>query len=327
VLSTAFGGLAINYTTLIGARILAGLFSGPAVSLSYALLTDYVPEERRGRALGMVGSVWSLAGIVGLPIGLKLAEWGSWRTPFFTIAGLGVVLIPMVLAAVKREAATRKKDDPVTEVETLLQRSDKKSVALAFFLNFIRIAGNFLLVPNIAAYLQLNLNYPRDHLSWLYFTGGLVTFFTVRLAGRLTDRLGASAMIVLATIGVIATYYGLFINYSPIFPIIVLFVSSGIFNSARYTIISTESSKVPPPAQRAGFMSLISAAQALGQSLGAFVSSLILFDPGMGPLQNMAEIAWIATAIAACGPFMVIWLTRLNKRRAAGFAPMPEALI
>ena len=317
VIATALGGLSINYTTLICARILAGLFSGPAMSLSYALLTDHVPEQRRGRALGMVGSIWSFAGIVGLPVGLKLAEWGNWRTPFFIIAALGVFLIPLLMAAVKRTAA--KPNDPLAQIGVLVHRAHKKSIVLAFVLNSLSIGGNYLVVPSVAAYFQLNLGYPRDHLSLLYFVAGVVTFFTVRFSGRMIDRFGAAKLILPLTPCVVAVYYLLFVHYNPALPVMLMFVLTGVFNSARYTIISTETSKVPPPEQRAGFMSLISAAQALGQSLGAFASSLILFDPGIGPLQNMPRATWLAILIAACGPPMVIALARLNRSRPAAF--------
>src|SRR5437773_2942233 len=52
--ATAAGGLAHNFAMLVGARVLAGIFGGPATSIGMAILTDVVPPQRRGKALGQV---------------------------------------------------------------------------------------------------------------------------------------------------------------------------------------------------------------------------------------------------------------------------------
>ncbi len=317
VISTALGGLSTSYATLICARILAGFFGGPAVSLSYAVLADGVAEERRGQAMGIVSGIYSVAGIVGLPIGLKLAEWGSWRLPFFAIALVGVGLVLMVLRATRPMAANARDESDRVQQIAALTRGNRRSVGLAFAVTFIALFGNFLLVPSVAAYLQLNLGYPRSHLSLLYVTGGIVTFLTTRLVGRMTDRFGSARMILGATPCIVGVYYCLFVHYSPLVPVLLLFVLSGVCNSSRYVIVTTETSKVPPPDQRPGFMSLMSAAQALGQSLGAFGSSLILVDTGTDrPLLHMGRVACLASLLAAIVPVLLIRLRHMNHRRA-----------
>ena len=92
VTATAAGGLARDLPSLMAARILAGAFGGPATSLSMAIVADVVPPARRGAAMGIVMSAFSVASVVGVPLGLYAAQLGSWRTPFFALAviGLGV---------------------------------------------------------------------------------------------------------------------------------------------------------------------------------------------------------------------------------------------
>src|SRR6185295_14808959 len=54
--------------------------------------------ERRGKALGAVMGAFSVSAVLGVPAGLELARWGGWRLPFFSVAGLGLVLIPLAIA-------------------------------------------------------------------------------------------------------------------------------------------------------------------------------------------------------------------------------------
>src|SRR5688500_6667798 len=73
ILGTALGGFSIGFRTMIAARVIAGLFGGPATSISLAILADVVPPERRGRAMGFVMGAFSIASILGVPAGLEMA--------------------------------------------------------------------------------------------------------------------------------------------------------------------------------------------------------------------------------------------------------------
>src|SRR6202171_4223700 len=54
VFGTALGGFATGMSSLMAARLIAGLFGGPATSLSFSIIADTVPAERRGKAMGVV---------------------------------------------------------------------------------------------------------------------------------------------------------------------------------------------------------------------------------------------------------------------------------
>src|SRR2546425_576269 len=98
VVATALGGLSTGFGTIVFARILAGTFGGPATSLSLSIVADVIPPDRRGKALGAVMGSFSIAAVLGVPTGLELALWGGWRLPFFSVAGLGLLLLPAAIA-------------------------------------------------------------------------------------------------------------------------------------------------------------------------------------------------------------------------------------
>src|SRR5262249_20005718 len=98
VIATAAGGLAFDLSTLLIARVAAGCFGGPASSLCLAIITDAIPVERRGRAMGAVMSSFSIASVLGVPAGLELARVGGWRMPFFAVAALGLLIVPFAFA-------------------------------------------------------------------------------------------------------------------------------------------------------------------------------------------------------------------------------------
>ena len=309
VIGTALGGFAIGLGTLMGARIIAGLCGGPATALAQAIIADQIPPERRGRAMGMVAGGFVFASVLGVPVGLKLAELGGWRLPFFAVAALGVLIVLAVIRIMPAQRLHLAGQLPFNlqqRFTDLLATVRRPIARIALVASFCGIAGHFLIIPNMSAYFQFNLGYPREHLAWLYAAGGSCAFFSMRYAGRLVDRLGSTRVLLVITAGVVTLFYALFLHYFRVFPVLLLFTLFMTCNAARFVVINTTISKVPNPQERAGFMSLSSATQSLGSSVAAFLSSLILVGRPDGSLGNMPVLSSLSIAIALLVP-VLIW--------------------
>ena len=192
VSGTAAGGFAIGLDSMLLARVLAGMFGGPATSLAMSILSDAIPPERRGRALGKVMGAFSVASVVGVPAGLELARLGGWRLPFFVIATLGLAVALGVWALMPpMRAHLRAAGDRRAPARPVLVFLRDRVVLLSLLGTAVAMAGSFSIISNLSAFVQFNLGYPRDGLGVLYMAGGGVSFFSMRLAGRAVDRWGA----------------------------------------------------------------------------------------------------------------------------------------
>src|SRR5688500_2448470 len=76
VIGTLLAAAAQGFVTLVLARVVAGAFGGPATALSLSILSDVVPAERRGKAMGAVMGAFAAASVLGVPAGLELAQRG-----------------------------------------------------------------------------------------------------------------------------------------------------------------------------------------------------------------------------------------------------------
>lgn len=93
----------------------------------------------------------------------------------------------------------------------------------------------------------------------------------------------------------------------PGLPVVVFFVSMMVAMSFRNVAYNTLTSRVPPPALRARFMSFQSAVQHLAAAAGAFLSSQLLDTvPGSLALDGMSRVAAVAMALAAVVP-PIMW--------------------
>lgn len=311
VASTAAGAAAQGLGTLVAARVAAGLFGGPAASLSQAIVADAIPPARRGQAMGVVMSSFSVASVLGVPLGLELSRRAGWHAPFLFVAGLGLVVT--VVAAVLLPSMRGHLEGPPGKLP--LRMLGERLPALALLATGLVTCGVFMLVPNLSAYLQFNLHFPRERLGGLYLIGGTVGFFTMRMVGTLVDRRGA---LFVATIGtalhVLVLWVGMIqpIEALPVLLIFVMFMLSGSF---RMLPMSTLSSRVPPPAERAGFMSLQSVVQHLASATGAVLSSQVLIAEPSGRLQRFPLIASVSASLALMLPLVLWRLDRGLKER------------
>src|SRR5690606_21583906 len=97
IIGTLLCGIAPTYHLLLAARILAGVFGGLIGAQVLSIVADSFSYERRGKAMGTLMSAFSLASVIGVPLGLFLATRISWHAPFLLVGGLGIFIIPFVM--------------------------------------------------------------------------------------------------------------------------------------------------------------------------------------------------------------------------------------
>jgi predicted MFS family arabinose efflux permease len=172
------------------------------------------------------------------------------------------------------------------------------------------MASGFAIVPNIASWFQFNLGLPRERLGVIYMVGGAVTFFTLRLAGRMIDRFGATKVAAAGT-GVFVLGLAAGFGWPPAgVPVIPLFVAFMVGNSTRNVSVSALATRVPAPEERARFLSAQSAVQHLASAAGAALSTRMLTVLDGGRLGGMRALVVVCIALAAALPFLLAGVSR-----------------
>lgn len=314
--STAAGAFTTGMWTMLAARAAAGSFGGLAATLCFSIVTDLTHESRRGRAISVVASGYSLATILGVPAGLELSRRGGWRAPFLVVGAAAVALAAAARAVLPRVGA---------HLETKAKSSPLKLDAglWASFAAFgFAIFGNFLIVPNLPAFLQFNLGFPREHLGLLYLFGGAASLVTMRAAGIWADKAGALKPVALCTVLVaLFLVFGVF-GRPPLLPPLVFFTGFLAANAARWVVINALATKVPSPETRARFLSAQTAFSHAVTSAASMGSTAFLTSDATGRLYGMERLTVATIALGLMTPFMVARLERVAPKRGSDL-PLP----
>lgn len=300
LLANIFCALSANYFMLVTSRILAGGFGGVLAGLTFSIIGDVVPEMRRGKAMGIVMSAFGTASVIGIPVGLYLADHYDWHSPFWLISILSLIVI--IITAVKMPPVTGhiklqrfKKSEEFSKIINLFKN---KNCRVAFTLSCSYIISGFLVIPFISQYLVKNVKILETQLSLTYFFGGLFTFFTSRMIGTLADKYGKHKMVyILGPLSLIPIY--LMTNLPETSITVVLLVSTLFFVliSGRFVPVMAIITGSVSKADRGAFMGINSSLQQMAMGLASVFAGLIIQYNVSGEMDHFNIVGYLSMAM------------------------------
>ncbi len=310
-LGTLLCAIAWNYWLMLFARIMAGGFGGILGGVIFSIIGDLFPPERRGTPTGVIMSAFSVASVVGIPIGLKAADLLGWQSPFYMIAAICAVIIPYayrIFPSVKGHHQHARLHW-LALLKTIFF-TGKHWILFAFV--FTVVVGGFSVIPYMPIYLVENAGLSSEHLFLVYFIGGCFTFFSSRWIGRLSDRYGKIPVFrVVATMSILPIFAVTNLPRSSevvIFTLTTFFMVlvSGRFVPALALITGNVDSRI-----RGSFMSVNSSVQQMSAGFATILGGFLAGSAGEGqPIPHYHHAGYLAIGVILVSLFLVRYLAR-----------------
>lgn len=291
IIGTFMCAIAPNFSSLLIARIIAGAFGGILNAGVLSLLSDLIPFQRRGTAMGTVMSSFSVSSIIGVPLGLYIANIFDWHGAFYFIVIISTIF--WILAYLKLPSV-KVRAEKKTFVQNLHNFKDilgKKDYLQSFSLTSTLAFGLFMIIPFISPYMVMNVGLKESDLPLLYLVGGTCTIVAARIVGKLSDKIGSFN--VFKYVATFSVFPILAITNLPEVPVWGAVAVSAIFTmlgSSRFIPAMTIVSAVVKPEDRGTFMSLENAARQLSMGLSSQVAGLIIGTTAAGALTHYGTI-------------------------------------
>ncbi|MBU3738687.1 MAG: MFS transporter [Rhodoferax sp.] len=326
VLYTLFGlatlacGLAGSYGSLMAARILAGVFGGVLSALVQTIVADLVPFDRRGRAMSIVMTSFSVATVAGVPTGLFLASHFSWHVPFFAIAALVGLLGVLAAITVPTLSAHLQTGRSTSVLRSIAQALADSNHRRAFAFSALLMAAGFTVIPFITIYLQTNAGWRADQVSYLYLFGGVASLLVARSVGILTDRYGKVRLFRITALAV--TVPIMLTTLTEGWPMaVVLCVSTSFFAcmSARMIPGMAIIASAADPALRGTFMAINASVQSAAMGVAAFIGGSLIGRDAAQSVQGY----WKAGLLGVLASLATVWLAGRIALNRGATAPVP----
>ena len=308
-LGTLACGFCQSGASLFWARAICGAFGGISGATIMAIVADVVPPERRARGMGIIMTAFSAAAALGVPFGLKIAQWWKWEAPFLVVAAIATVVwvgLFHILPPVCGHLTGGKIKSGRDFLELLRNGNAWTGLALMVALVF----GHFTIIPYLSPYLVGNVGLPEKSLFLVYLTGGLVTIFTGPLIGKLADRHGRYLVFGCLIAGA-CIVIRLLTSSGPL-PVWQTLVLAGFFftfASGRFVPGQAVISLAVPSARRGAYMSLVGCSRDLASGLTAMIGGMIVKETADGRLLHFEKLGWLAIGVS----LVSLWIFRKVK--------------
>jgi predicted MFS family arabinose efflux permease len=276
------------------------------------------PLNMRGRVMGVVQTSFAASQVLGLPIGLFLANRWGWHAPFLMIVALTVVAGGGIFARLQPIDAHLKLQREGNPFVHLFRTVSQRRYLQTFATTTLLATGGFMLMPFGSTFTINNLGITFQQLPTIYLVTGLCTLVAGPYIGRLSDKFGkyllfcggtalTTIMVVVYThLGPTALPWVIVIN-------VLLFV--GV--TSRMISASALISGVPDPAHRGSFMSVNASLQQAAGGVGAAVAGLIVLQTPSGSLAHYDILGYVVVVAMLVVVFMLRPIDRMVRLAAA----------
>ncbi|HNE18448.1 MAG TPA: MFS transporter, partial [Turneriella sp.] len=259
---TLLCGLAPDYHTLLAARVVTGIFGGVISAIAFAIVTDVFAFAARGRVMGFLQMAFASSQVLGIPVGLYVANKFNWHAPFLLIVGLGLPVGAVIVLKMKPIDAHLALKIDKSPFHHLLTTISKPRYLRGFAATTLLATGGFMLMPFGSAFGTGNLGLSNDDLPTLYMVTGITAMIAGPIAGRLSDTIGKYKIFTIgSTVGIILVLIYTQLGRSPLW--LVMLITAALFASITARIVGASAlmSGVPAPQDRGAFMGVSSAFQ------------------------------------------------------------------
>jgi predicted MFS family arabinose efflux permease len=293
-----------SYGGLLAVRMLTVISPAIFTPQAAACVGMLVPVEQRGRAVTFVFLGWSMASVLGLPLGALIGGHFGWRTAFAAIAVLSLVSAAWIWhqlpSGIRPPALTRAAWAQVLKSPQLMG---------VVAVTALQGSGQFVLFSYFAPVLHQTVGADATALGLLWGWFGVCGLLGNMLVSRTIDRVGAPRM-VLVTTALIASSLLLWPLGVTLAGLALILIPWGLgcfaTNSAQQARLVSMA-----PALAPGSVALNSSGIYVGQAVGAAAGGWLLAH------DAIEWMSWAGFAMLVCALLLSLVVDRAQTRGTA----------
>lgn len=266
--------------------------------------------------MGVIMSSFSVASVLGVPIGLALADSFGWEKTFWFIVLFSIPIFIASFSYFPSLAGHIQDKSPLQDLKRfgiLLLNIDYLK---AYLLILLVGMSAFMVIPFLSPYAVKNVGILESELKYVYLVGGLLTVVSSRLIGKATDRFGAFRMFAgLALFSSLPIYL---YTSAPPMSLLSYLALSGFFMmvvSGRFIPVMTLVSEVAKSDERGTFMGLVNSIRSLGSALATLIGGAVIIETSNGKLEKFDLVGIYSIGISVLAVIFSVWVNQVFKRK------------
>ncbi|SCW33018.1 Predicted arabinose efflux permease, MFS family [Paenibacillus tianmuensis] len=177
--------LSSTYPLLMGARVITAVACGLMQTIAMTVASETMPAEKKGTVVSLVFAGFTIASVLGVPLGTWIGQAGGWNMAFWFTACLGIVSFVMLAITLPRNLKGTQ-----SSLKNQIGLFTHSPMILAFFVPALSIAATYVVYTYITPILENVLLIPAKYTSLILLLYGTFSIISTLLAGKIAARNG-----------------------------------------------------------------------------------------------------------------------------------------
>lgn len=174
---------------LLFARIITAAVAGTIISLINLLVSIITPMDKRPMVLAWVGAGFSIASVIGVPLGTAIATLLSWHDSFWIISGLTLIVFALLAWLTPRDTPQVKG----SILEQLALLKDHR-VLLGIGITVAVLSLQYTFYTYVRPLITTVMGFSLTSLNWLLLLLGVMSIIGNEIAGIVASHNGVQKL-------------------------------------------------------------------------------------------------------------------------------------
>ena len=264
--------------------------------------------------------------VLGIPVGLYLANLWGWHAPFLWVAGMAIIIAILIAVRLKPLTKHLAVQQDKSAFKHLIHTIAKKDYRIGFTATALLSLGGYMLMPFGSAFAINNLGVTQHQLPLLFMIAGISTLIIMPMIGKLSDKIDKFKIFFVASMWMIVIVI-LYTNLSvtPLWLVIALNVVMMAGVMSRMIPSTALITAIPAMPDRGAFMSINSSLQQIaGGIAAAFAGMIVVQKDKFSPLEHYNTLGYIIVCITITGVYLLSRVSKLIKSKSKEVRPVKE---
>lgn len=301
LVGNTWSALATNFTSLLLSRILTATVAGAIISLVLVMASFVAPREKRASLVSWVFAGFSIASVIGIPIGTIISTTFSWHDSFWMVTVITVLAFAFLLWLVPKDTPQVKSS---LGKQFVLFKDSRVILGVIFVVSIC--AADYTIYTYIRPLITNEMGFNNTWLNWLLFAMGVFFIFGNKFGGVLADRGGVHRLpLIYGIMFVLYVAFGPLLSFKWLAILVVglLCIAFSCYGSSTQLMFLDIAEKEYPQSLDLA-SSLNSIFANIGISLGSFTASQAMH------FTTMNHLGYVGSVYALLATILVIILSR-----------------
>ncbi len=295
--------LAPSYEVLMLARICTAIVSGVTLSTVMTFINDIIPQEQAPRIISFVYAGFSVASVLGTPIGTLLSDAFGIESAFVAVEAVALLVTVLLLISVPRSGST---DVSSSAREQLVILKDRR-IILVLVMKAFGMAATYVFYVYVTPILEDSVGLSVWMVSLVLFFYGGATIVSNLGSGSLAQRYGLGKLpLMFALQAVVLALLGISLASGNTVLCIINVVLTGVFiyhmNAPLQSYLLQVSAKDYPRALTLA-SAVMPTSSDIGIATGSFMGGVVATNLGFAWSGPVGAVLAVVSVVAA---FMIL---------------------